>query len=102
MNSWVFITQQPKSPQEALEGVVLINQTKAWRVRAGWEEAMGERVAKTIQVQVANVAELKEIPLSENSVYLLTYPLPASSWQHEPRPNPSSPAGDGGRLGRAR
>lgn len=44
----------------------------------------------------------KSLPAPENSVYLLTYPLPASSKQRDPRLNPCSPAGDGGRLGRAR
>lgn len=35
MNSWVFITRQSKSPQEALEGAGVINWTKAWRAWLG-------------------------------------------------------------------
>lgn len=103
MNSWVFITQQPKSPQEALEGVVLINQTKAWRVWARQEEARGSGQQKWSRFRSWTWPSWKKsLPALENSVYLLTYPLPASSEQRDPGPNPCSPAGDSRRLGRAR
>lgn len=44
----------------------------------------------------------KTLPVSENSVFLLTYPLPASSNQCDRRLNPCSPAGDSERLRCAR
>jgi len=64
MNSWVFITRQPKSPQEALQRVGAINQTKAQRV---WLKR-GSRGQK--RAQEVNMAKLEESPEHTRTPYL--------------------------------